>query len=139
MLAQYNLALAYYDWSQMKDSSNSGLIMSSSKKDALKVAQSWFKRAGEQGHDLSCYNAGVLSFNQKSLSEAMSWFGRIEDPQIIERHSISDLMDLYKRRGTALIVLLNEEGANNYTLALDRADEIVIQSSGSLNINKKTD
>ncbi len=129
-VAQHNLALAYYDWSQVESeddiSYHSGIGFQS---DALGAAGYWFAQAGHQGHDLSCYNAGVLFFNQKSLPEAMSWFSKIKDPEIIERHSISDLIDLHKRRGENTIDFLSEKGAGKFPLELDRSEEIKIQPS----------
>lgn len=135
LTAQYNLALAYYDWSQTKvlpDSFNeqwkrNKLI--SERNNASKNARLCFENAGEQGHDLSCYNAGVLFFNQKSINEAMLWFSKIKDPEIIEKHSISDLIGLYKRRGEKTIDFLSEKGAGMFPLELDRSEEIKIQPS----------
>ena len=138
LLAQYNLALAYYDWAQMEDDI---LLYSGigSQADALQKSGYWFAQANEQGHELSCYNAGVLFLNRESLDEALSWFGKIKDPQILERHSIPALMDLHRKRGAAAIDILSEEGANNNIMELDRSGEITIQPSDSFNINENTD
>ena len=56
-------------------------------------------------------------------------FSKIKDPEIIEKHSISDLIDLHERRGEKTIEFLSEKGAGKFPLELDRSEEIKIQPS----------